>query len=392
MRLILRVTALPMLLVLAIAGCVSTPEEPVVEPDTEALERVESLEDRVAEMETELESRQAQIADLETQLAATVEQLALSNEQLELAQRELGTALEHAGELGDALDAQMRQAARLAQDNARLEEIIEDLRLVQYLFEQSGLTATDPPETPPAAAETAPAESVLDRPAVAVAPVPDVPDQPQIPPVIEEPTELPPQPEPVAEPDPAPEPAPTEPAMQTAPPVRDDGSYRQISQIGPVQETTRRSAVALSQLITDRSTGVDRLYDSRIDYTASATYLTAELSSPPRLLLIAQLVRSGRPQFVSAATLVVTDGQGEQRVDLGGNVERETTGTLLREAIVIEVAQETLPAIAAIAAVEQARVEFRGISETFVHELTRTEQAAIANLLVSYLDLGGGFR
>lgn len=388
----------------ALLGCASTHEPPpggsevtaVTEPTDQddgdtGSEVLDQLNQQVRALQEQATAREERLDATEADAAAERREREALEAELDLVREELAQALSREAELGDAFQATSQRASQLAEENARLLEIIEDLQLLKALTVGSAANPEEPIRTAPSRA-IKPAGDTLSRPAIPqpFAPGLRIATEPRLPALETAPrAAAPPETgtEPQSQADDAAEP-PSPPAV--APPPATD--YRPLSRIGPVQETTRRSAVALSELFTDTQNGTERLYDARVDYTATATYLTAELTQPPRLLLVAQLVRTGRPQFVSGATLIVTTGTEEVRVPLDGTVERESAGQMLREAIVVVGEPQMLPAFAAVAGAQDVRVEFGGITETYVHRLTKNEQAAMANLLVAFIDLGGVVR
>lgn len=373
------------------SSCASPPEADgptAVEREASLVEELGRANEEIAELDGRLAEAVASAEQARESVIAEQSRVAALEEDLAEVETELARQITEASKMMQALQSQADVAQALSEENLRLREIIDDLILIRYMLAGNESSRGE------ATVDTEPGftEDQDDPRSIAEQPIPPgvLPTAKNDPPPIE--PVGPPGEEGGTEENASENVAPSAPdraAVSEPRNAQSIASRRELgagSRLGPLQISAGTGAAALSQLVESEDAGTRRLYDSRLDYSRTAAYLAAELTEPPLLILVAQLVGRERPSFVQGASLLIGE---ESEIELNGEIERRRTGELIREAVVIEVDEELARHLSDVPSSASVRIRFETVAGSVEHELSATEQSAVANVLVAYLDIGG---
>lgn len=174
------------------------------------------------------------------------------------------------------------------------------------------------------------------------------------------------------------------------------GGFTRVTNVGFRNDprAASRLSAAAPGIGVDTEAGVQVLYDSRIDYEATAIYLAIvdPEGRSPRLRVTTQYTTDDEPIYLRSAIVTIEGADPIDPIDpivLSGEVVRETDGELLREALLIDADRTLIDRLTNMVSSNSFQVTFIGLDEQLTHRPTVAERAAMANILFAFIDLGG---
>lgn len=200
----------------------------------------------------------------------------------------------------------------------------------------------------------------------------------------------------LAQPGPAEEAVPISPPDARATALGGGGGFTRVPNVGFRNDprAASRLSAAAPGIGVDTEAGVPVLYDSRVDYEATAIYLAIvdPESRSPRLRITTQFTTDDEPIYLSSALVTIEGSDPIDPIDpivLSGEAVRETDGELLREALLLDADRTLIDRLTNMVSSNRFQVTFVGLDERLTHRPTVAERAAMANILFAFIDLGG---